>query len=147
MPERWPRSVSRASCSAEGEGTPASRKTAAATARLICVPDAQAHVLRRSLDDADHDRARLDAQFRQAIAEDPEDAFDPFGERSADVLGRPWLDGELDARRLDHEAEAAELSARAGPPAEQTEVEPAGRPDEQSWTDHGGAGLRSGSTP
>ena len=54
-------------------------------------PDSQADVLRRRLDDPDRRPARgVDAQCRQSVAEDPEDPFDPIGQRALhDVLRGP----------------------------------------------------------
>ena len=52
-------------------------------------------------------------------------------ERSLDDPVRCRLDRELDARRVDHQADAAELASGLRAPAQQAEVQAARRPDAQ----------------
>ena len=74
-------------------------------------PDSQADVLGGRLEDPNRRLARRDPQSGSRSSRHREDSFDPIGQRTLDDVCAAGLDGELDGRRLDHEAEAAELSA------------------------------------
>ena len=82
-------------------------------------PDSQANMLGRRLLDSDAGRRQDRAGFEHSHSKLGDDLFDSRRERALDDPGRCRLDRELDARRVDHEADAAELAqVVAGPSPE-----------------------------
>ena len=109
--------------------------------------DAESDMLGRCPQDANSSRTWLDSHRGQAIPEAYDEPLGPIRERTFELPTVRRLGHELDRRVLDHQAEAAELSAQSGPPSQQAEMEPARCPDAHASIHHGGAGLKSGSRP
>ena len=94
------------------------------------------HVLGRSALDPDPDRWHGHACLIQPCSKPRDDLFHPPGQRPFNPPLRCWLGLQHDTRRVDHQADPAELPAGPWAPAQKAKVQPARRSNLQRKPGH-----------